>query len=167
MPKGDLVVGVPDNLVTLDPGDANDTLSQGVCRLMLQGLFGFDKDMKTVPLLAESASANEKATEFTFRLRQGVKFHDGTPFDAQAVKANLERIADPANHLKRQSLLSMVDHVEAVDPHTAKVVLKTPFGAFMNTIAHPALAHAQPGGDQEIRQGSRRAIRSAPGLSPS
>jgi glutathione transport system substrate-binding protein len=142
--KGDLVVGVPDNLVTLDPADANNTLDQGVCRLMLEGLFGFDKDMKTVPLLAESASANDKATEFTFRLRQGVKFHDGVPFDAEAVKANLERIADPANHLKRQSLLAMVDHVEVVDPHTAKVVLKTPFGAFMNTIAHPALPMQSP-----------------------
>src|SRR5579875_2365264 len=92
--KGDLVVGVPDNLVTLDPGDANDTLSQGVCRLMLQGLFGFDKDMKTVPLLAESGTANQNATEFTFKLRQGVKFHDGTPFDAAAVKFNLERVAN-------------------------------------------------------------------------
>jgi glutathione transport system substrate-binding protein len=146
---GDLVVGVPDNLVTLDPADANNTLDQGVCRLMLEGLFGFDKDMKTVPLLAESAAANEEATEFTFRLRQGVTFHDGTPFDAEAVKVNIERIANPANHLKRQSLLAMVDHVEVVDPHTAKVVLKTPFGAFMNTIAHPALPMQSPAAIQK------------------
>ena len=44
--KGDLVVAVPANLVTLDPGDANNTLDQGVCRLFMQGLFGFDRDMK-------------------------------------------------------------------------------------------------------------------------
>jgi glutathione transport system substrate-binding protein len=143
-PDGDLVVAVPDNLATLDPADANNTLDQSVGRLFLQGLLGFDKDMKVVPLLAESATANADATEFTFRLCSGVKFHDGTPFDAQAVKINLERIANPANHLKRQSLLAMLDHVEAVDPHTAKVLLKSPFGAFMNTIAHPSLAMQSP-----------------------
>ncbi len=147
----DLTVAVPDNLVTLDPADANNTLDQAVCRLMLQGLFGFDKDMKAVPVLAESATANAQATEFTFTLRQGIKFSDGAPFDAQAVKVNLERIANPANHLRRQSLLAMVDHVEVVDPHTAKVVLKTPFGAFMNTIAHPALTLHSPASLQRPR----------------
>ncbi len=143
-PGGNLVVAVPDNLATLDPANANNTLDQGVGRLFVQGLLGFDKDMKVVPLLAESAAANETATEFTFMLRRGVKFHDGTPFDAPAVKINLERIANPANHLKRQSLLAMLDHTEVVDQHTARVVLKTSFGAFMNTIAHPSLAMQSP-----------------------
>jgi glutathione transport system substrate-binding protein len=140
----DLTVAVPDNLVTLDPADANDTLSQGACRLMLEGLYGFDKDMKIIPVLATGYKANATATEFTFTLHEGVKFHDGTPFNAEAVKINLERIANPANHLKRLSLLSMLDHVEVVNEHTAKVVLKTPFGAFIPTVAHPALALSSP-----------------------
>ncbi len=161
-PGGDLVVAVPANVVTLDPGDANNTLDQGVCRLFLQGLFGFDENMKVVPLLAESATANEQATEFTFKLRQGVKFHDGSDFDADAVKINLERIADPSNHLKRQSLLAMLDHVEAVDPHTAKVVLKTPFGAFMNTIAHPGLAMPAPASIAKGRDASRNPVGTGP-----
>ena len=134
----DLVVGVPDNLTGLDPADVNDTLSQSACRLMFQGLFGFDKDMKLIPVLAESYEADPAARVFTFKLRTGVKFHDGTPFDAAAVKANLERVADPANRLKRQSLFAMLDTVEVVDPATARVHLKEPFGAFVNTIAHPA-----------------------------
>ena len=147
---GDLVVGVPDNMVTLDPADTNNTLDQGICRLMLEGLYGFDHEMKAIPLLAEGADANDTASVFTFRLRQNVTFHDGTPFDAEAVKFNLERIADPGNHLKRQSLIAMIDHVEVVDPHTAKVVLKRPFGAFMNTIAHPALALQSPAALQKF-----------------
>ncbi len=122
----DLVVGVPDNLTGLDPADVNDTLSQSACRLMFQGLFGFDKDMKLIPVLAESYEADPAARVFTFKLRTGVKFHDGTPFDAAAVKANLERVADPANRLKRQSLFAMLDTVEVVDPATARVHLKTP-----------------------------------------
>jgi glutathione transport system substrate-binding protein len=148
-PSGSLTVAVPDNLVTLDPADANDTLSQGVCRLLLEGLYGFDKDMKLVPKLAESYAANATATEFTFKLRQGVSFHDGTPFDAEAVKFNLERVANPANHLKRQSLLAMLDHVEVIDQYTAKAVLKTPFGAFIPTIAHPSLALSSPAAVQK------------------
>jgi glutathione transport system substrate-binding protein len=143
-PSGTLTVGVAANLLTLDPANANDTLSQGAARLMLEGLIGFDKNMKQIPLLAEKYEANDKATEFTFHLRQGVKFHDGTPFDAEAVKVNFERIANPANHLKRQSLLAMLDHVEVIDAHTAKCVLKNPFGAFVPTIAHPSLQLLSP-----------------------
>lgn len=142
--SGHMTVGVNADLLTLDPANANDTLSQSAARLMLEGLLGFDKDMKMIPLLAESWEANDKATEFTFHLRKGVTFQDGTPFDATAVKVNLERVANPANRLKRQGLLSMLDHVEVIDAHTAKAVLKTPFGAFLPTIAHPALQLLSP-----------------------
>ena len=142
--SGHMTVGVNANLLTLDPANANDTLSQSAARLMLEGLLGFDKDMKMIPLLAESWQANQAATEFTFHLRKGVTFQDGTPFDAAAVKVNLERVADPANQLKRQGLLSMLDRVDVVDAHTAKAVLKTPFGAFLPTIAHPALQLLSP-----------------------
>lgn len=147
--SGSLTVGVNANLMTLDPADANDTLSQSAARLMLEGLLGFNKDMKVVPLLAETWQANEAATEFTFHLRKGIQFQDGTPFDAQAVKMNFERIANPANRLKRQGLLSMLDHVEVVDPHTAKAVLKIPFGAFIPTVAHPALQLLSPAAIQK------------------
>ncbi|HEX4262155.1 MAG TPA: ABC transporter substrate-binding protein [Acetobacteraceae bacterium] len=142
--SGTMTVGVPATLTTLDPANANDTLSQSVARLLLEGLLGFDKDMKVIPLLAESYEASEDAKEFTFHLRKGIKFQDGTPFDASAVKVNFERVADPSNHLKRQSLLATLDHVEVVDPYTAKCVLRQPFGAFIPTIAHPALQLLSP-----------------------
>lgn len=142
--SGTLTVGVNANILTLDPADANDTLSQSAARLMLEGLLSFDKNMKVVPLLAEKYEANDDATQFTFHLRQGVTFQDGTPFNAAAVKANFERVANPANHLKRLSLLSMLDHVDVVDDYTARCVLKTPFGAFLPTVAHPALQLISP-----------------------
>ncbi|MGH7212455.1 MAG: glutathione ABC transporter substrate-binding protein [Acetobacteraceae bacterium] len=141
---GSLTVGVNANLLTLDPADANDTLSQSAARLMLEGLLSFDRNMKVIPLLAEKYEANDKATEFTFHLRQGVSFHDGTPFDAEAVKVNFERIANPANRLKRQGLIAMLDRVDVVDKYTAKCVLKSPFGAFLPTVAHPSLQLLSP-----------------------
>lgn len=142
--SGQLIVGVAAALMTLDPADANDTLSQSAARLMLEGLLTFDKNMQVVPLLAEKYEANAQATEFTFHLRQGIKFQDGTPFDAEAVKVNFERIANPANHLKRLSLLAMLDHVDVVDQYTARCVLKFAFGAFIPTVAHPSLQLLSP-----------------------
>ena len=106
----DLTVGVPANLLGLDPADVNDTLSQSACRLMMQGLYGFDKDMNLIPVLAESYTASEDAKEFTFKLRSGISFHDGTPFNAAAVKANFDRVTNPANHLKRRKLLRHKEH---------------------------------------------------------
>jgi len=132
----DLVVGVPDNLTGLDPADLNDNLSQSAARLMFEGLYMLDEHMKLRPQLAESYEANEEATLFVFHLRKGVTFHDGTPFNAAAVKASFDRAGNPANHLKRQSLFVMIDHTDVVDDYTVKVVLKYPFGAFINDIAH-------------------------------
>jgi glutathione transport system substrate-binding protein len=139
-----LVVGVQDNLTGLDPTNINDTLSQTSLRTVYQGLFGFDRDMKLVPLLAERFEANGDATEYTFHLRRGVKFHDGTDFDAEAVKVNIERLANPENRLSRRSLVSMVDRVEVVDAATVKVLLKEPFGAFPNNLAHPGAMMISP-----------------------
>ncbi len=139
-----LTVVIQDNLVNLDPADINDTLSQSASRVIYQGLYGLDQDMKLYPLLAEKYEVNATSTEYTFHLRKGVKFHDGTDFNAEAVKFNIERVADPANRLKRNSLLSMVKQVDVVDPYTVKVVLKDPFGALVNNIAHAGAMMISP-----------------------
>ena len=139
-----LVIGIQENLTGLDPSNANETSAQSASRLFYQGLYGFDQDMKLVPLLAESFTVSDDAKQYTFTLRQGVKFQDGTDFNAQAVKISLERLANPENKLKRQSLLSMLDHVEVVDDHTVKVLLKEPFGALVNTLAHPGTMIISP-----------------------
>jgi glutathione transport system substrate-binding protein len=146
----DLVVGVPDNLTGLDPADLNDNVSQSAARLMFEGLYILDHDMKLVPALAESYETNEEATEFIFHLRKGVSFHDGTPFNAAAVKFSFDRTGNPANHLKRQSLFSLVDHTDVVDDYTVRVVLKYPFGAFVNDIAHPGAMIVSPKSVQEF-----------------
>lgn len=84
-----VVVAVGSNFTTLDPYDANDTLSQAVAKSFYQGLFGLDKEMKLKNVLAESYTVSDDGLTYTVKLREGIKFQDGTDFNAAAVKANL------------------------------------------------------------------------------
>ena len=134
----DIVVAVQSNLTTTDPFDANDTLSQAVAKSFYQGLFGFDKDMKMVPVLAESYTASKDGLVFTVKLKTGIKFHDGTPFNAEAVKVTFERVINPDNKLKRYTLYKNIAKIEALDPATVRFTLKEPFSPFINSLAHPS-----------------------------
>ena len=140
----DAVIAVASNFTSLDPYDANDTLSQAVAKSFYQGLFGFDKDMKLVNVLADGYQVSDDGLSYTIKLHPGVKFHDGTDFNAEAVKVNLDRASNPDSHLKRYNLFKMIDKTEVIDPLTVKIVLKTPFSAFINNLAHPAAAMISP-----------------------
>ena len=140
----DVVVALDANVIGLDPADLNDNLSMTATRTMLQGLYGFDREMKTIPVLAESYEASPDATVYTLHLRHGVSFHDGAPFNAQAVKTSFDRAADPENHLKRASLYAPIKSNEVIDDYTLKITLNAPFGAFINNLAHQAFAISSP-----------------------
>lgn len=148
----DLVAAVNVDFTTLDPMDTNDTLSGDVQRLVMDGLFGFDEDMNVVNMLAKDYEANDDATEFTFFLREGVTFSDGTPWNAEAAKANFDRWADKSLGLKRTTFLSnILKSTEIVDEYTVKVTLVEPFGAFINNLAHPCTVCVSPA---QIAKGS-------------
>jgi len=134
----DVVVAVQSNFTSTDPYDANDTLSQAVAKSFYQGLYGFDKDLKMVPVLAESHTVSKDGLVYTFKLKSGIKFHDGTPFNAEAVKVNFDRVTNPENKLKRYNLYKNIAKTEAVDATTVRVTLKEPFSPFINTLAHPS-----------------------------
>ena len=141
----DIVAAVNVDFTTLDPLDTSDTLSGDVQRMLMDGLFGFDREMNVIPMLAESYEANEEATEYTFTLRQGITFSDGTPWNAEAAKANFDRWGDETLGLKRTTLLcNILDSTEIVDEYTIKVTLTQSFGAFINTLAHPACVCMSP-----------------------
>lgn len=141
----DIVAAVNVDFTTLDPLDTSDTLSGDIQRMLMDGLFGFDREMNVIPMLAESYEANEEATEYTFTLRQGITFSDGTPWNAEAAKANFDRWGDKSLGLKRTTLLcNILDSTEIVDEYTIKVTLTQSFGAFINTLAHPACVCMSP-----------------------
>jgi peptide/nickel transport system substrate-binding protein len=100
--------------------------------------------MHFVPDLAESWSVADDKVTWTFHLRNGVRFHDGSVFDAAAVKANFDRVLDPAQGNNRRSLFEPIDRVEVVDEYTVRIVTKYPFGAFEPMMAHVSAAIVSP-----------------------
>ncbi|MBC7259584.1 MAG: ABC transporter substrate-binding protein [Chloroflexi bacterium] len=98
-----------------------------------------------VPGLAERWEVSPDGRVYTFYLRKGVKFHDGTPFNAEAVKFSFDRIVDP--DLKSQKAINMLgayDHTEVVDEYTARVYLKEPYAPFLDSVSQVYLAMVSP-----------------------
>ena len=141
---GNAVLAIYQQPETLDPYNTNTTITTAVTKSFYEGLFAFDKDMKLKNVLAESYDVSKDGLVYTFKLRQGVKFHDGTDFNAAAAKATLDRAMDPANRLLRANQFNRVAKVEAVAPQTLRITLKEPFGPFINTLAHASAAMISP-----------------------
>ncbi len=130
---------------SLDIHDSFSNASLGTDKLIYEGLVSLDDKMRLVNLLAESWEASDDAKEFTFRLKKGIKFHDGEPFNADAVKQSFDRVLAADAKLKRHGYFSAaIDHVEVIDDGTVKLVAKYPFAAMVATIAHPAGGIASP-----------------------
>jgi glutathione transport system substrate-binding protein len=137
-PEKVITIGQYADGVSLDPQNTNDNASYSIEKPMLEGLLGFNEKMEQIPQLAEKWDASPDAKVFTFYLRKGVKFHDGTPFNAAAVKANFDRVRNPDNKLRRYTLFQQISQIDVVDEYTVKFTLSEPFGAMIATFAHPA-----------------------------
>jgi peptide/nickel transport system substrate-binding protein len=123
---GDLVFAMSMNITTLDPAFSQNTSERFAYYVMYNTLVAYDKDFNIVPELAERWETSKNGKTLTLHLRQGVKFHDGTPFDANAVKWNLERILDKkTNSPLRGSLTPPLDAVKVVDDATVELNLAT------------------------------------------
>jgi len=140
----DLKISMYADITGLDPHDTTDNVSYSVQSGIFERLFQFDAEMKLYPQLATSYSSNEDATEFTIQLRKGVTFQDGSVFNASAVKANFDRLADQTKGLKRNSLYSMIDTVTVLSASEVSIKLNKSFGAFINTLAHPSAVMWSP-----------------------
>ncbi|HEX2924606.1 MAG TPA: ABC transporter substrate-binding protein [Chloroflexota bacterium] len=100
------------------------------------GLVAFDPKLKVVPSLAESWERSADNLTWTFRLRKGVKFHDGTPFNAQAVEAHIKRIQDPKNGSPNKNLWDHIKGIKVVDDSTIQLSTEKPFGPMLTYLAH-------------------------------
>ena len=141
---GELFIALNQIVQGLNPQDSNFNVDYSVMSGVYERLITFDENMKLVPALATSWSASDDARTFTLKLRKGVKFQDGSDFNAAAVKFNIDRLADPSLNLKKYSLFKVVDHVETPDDDTVVIKLKEPFGAMIDTLAHPSVVMESP-----------------------
>lgn len=103
------------------------------------------KSLEFVPGLATSWTISPDGLTYTFVLRQGVKFHDGTPFNAQAVAANLDRITNPMNaSQKALFLLGSFSGYEIVDDYTIRLNLSAAYSPLLDSLSQVYLGIASP-----------------------
>src|ERR1700754_28505 len=132
-----LRIGLAEDPDILDPTLARTYVGRIVFAAVCDKLFDIDEKLNIVPQLALSHETSADGKAVTIKLRQGVKFHDGEPFDAEAAKYALERHLNfPASFRKPE--IAALDHVEVVDPLTVKLVLKQPYSPLIAQLADRA-----------------------------
>ncbi|WP_308219817.1 ABC transporter substrate-binding protein [Arthrobacter jinronghuae] len=145
--------------VTLDPALAADTESYRVTRQVLEGLVGVDAlTSAPTPLLAKSWTRSEDRRTYTFELRRDVTFHDGEPFNAEAVRRNFERWYTLPESVRNDSLMyrsvfrgfsdspktAVYRECVVEDEYTVRVELTEPLDSFISALAAPAFAMSSP-----------------------
>jgi len=127
------------DLDTLDPAVTRSTPSHIVLRHVFNRLVAWDgpKLQKIVPELADSWTLSADGKTWTFRLHHGVKFHDGTPFNAAAVKANLDRLRDPALGSPNRSHYGPIESVSTPSDDTVVVATSQPMPTLLEVLAEP------------------------------
>jgi peptide/nickel transport system substrate-binding protein len=141
-----LSVGVFQNPDSLDPGQTGlVTVSQVLYAVFDTLMWKFPDDPAYHPGLAQSYTVSPDAKTYTFKLRKDVKFHDGTPFNAAAVKATFDHIADPkTKSLSAIGALGPYQETKVVDPYTVQVIFSKANAAFVNEMTQPTMAISSP-----------------------
>jgi len=156
---GTFIFGRGGDSVSLDPALVTDSESFRVTGQCLEPLYQYDKGSTVpIPALAEACTANEDATEWTCKLREGVKFHDGTDFNADAVIFNFERwrFTDNPYHFESQVFeyyeamwlgfddASIITSVDKIDDYNVKFTLNAPLAPFLANLAMDMFAISSP-----------------------
>jgi peptide/nickel transport system substrate-binding protein len=128
--QGTLRLALPSNVNTLDPAKTKLGEEYIVNFLVYSGLTEISRSGQIVPDLAESWTASDDQKTWTFKLRQGVKFHHGREFDSEDVKVTIARVMDKANGSTARVNFEIVDSIETPDKYTVTFKLKIPYAGF-------------------------------------
>ncbi|MER9398517.1 ABC transporter substrate-binding protein [Mesorhizobium sp. M0615] len=130
--RTDLVIGIPLEPPHLDPtAGAAAAIDEVLYANVFEGLTRIGPNGEVLPDLAESWAISDDGKVYTFKLHTGVKFHDGSDFDAGDVKFSLDRARADNSVNAQKALFAAIDTVEVVGPATVKVTLKNPQGSFL------------------------------------
>ncbi len=134
--KSDITIGMQLEPPHLDPTSAAaQAIDSVVYTNVFEGLTRFMGDGSVVPGLAESWEISDDGKVYTFKLREGVTFHDGSSMDAEDVKFSLDRARAEDSANAQKALFAGIESVEVVDPLTVKVTLSEPNGLFLFNMA--------------------------------
>lgn len=134
---GTLTLAIPSDAVSMDPHGSNDVPSEQIRDTIYEPLLKQDENFEIVPVLAEEYEQVDDTT-WKFKLREGVTFHDGSEFNAEVVKANIERVKDVAKASPRSFLLDMVTEVNIIDDYNIELITEYPFAPLANNLTHGA-----------------------------
>src|SRR5215813_8704278 len=134
---------------SLDPQNTQSNPGEQVNRMMYDNLVRFNAKMQIEPALATSWTQTKDGLTWSFTLRKGVRFQDGTPFDAKAVKYFFDRVLGDEKPFKASLYTPFVQGAQVVDDQTVRVTLKQPFAAFLFRLAHSAGGIVSPAAHQK------------------
>jgi peptide/nickel transport system substrate-binding protein len=149
---GELVYGLATEPATggIDPHQTPAAVAHTVLQNVHDTLVVMTPDFQFKPGLAESWAIEQDGRVYTFKLKQDVTFHDGTPFNAEAVKFNLDRIIDPATQSRLAvTMVGSYERTEVVDETTAKVYFREPYGVFLDALSNAFLGIVSPAAAQK------------------
>jgi peptide/nickel transport system substrate-binding protein len=147
---GELSFALATSPDTLDPHRSGLAVSVRVIRTIHDSLVVQLPDHTIKPWLATEWEVSGDGLSYTFKLREDVKFHDGTPFNAEAVKYNFDRILDPATKASNAAaLLQPYQSSEVLDEYTVKLNLATPSRAFLGNLSQALLGIVSPAAAQK------------------
>lgn len=142
---GTLNFGIATDTAIIDPSITGSSITALIARNVVDSLVGQAEDNRFTPWLAERWEINSDDTRYTFHLRHGVTFSDGTPLDAAAVKYNFDRILDPKTTSSyARSLLGPVEKVTAPDERTIVITYRQPFAPLLQGLSLPFLGIQSP-----------------------
>ena len=140
-----LVIGLDQEPPTLDPHASPSAVTYQIIASVTESLLYRGPDGKLQPWLAESWTTSSDGRSVTFKLRKDVKFHDGTPFNADAVKFNFDRIVDPKFKAGgARAALAGYAGSKVLDEFAVQVSFETPYAPFMNYAASGVLSMVSP-----------------------
>ena len=139
-----LEVGIDQSPAGLDPHIVTAFSSFMVWNgLLYEGLTAIDKNLNVSPSLAESWTVASDGKTYTFKLRSGVKFHDGSAMDATDVAATVRRVLSKEIASPRASRLASVESATAIDPQTVELKLKEPAAPLLSALATIAIVPSE------------------------